>query len=294
MKVTAIPLGILGVLLVGAGFLFWPGQPSPAPDYPGEAMQTEGGSARAEESVTKELSLNRNTLIAAVGPEIFRRIEESFASEFPQKYAETLNDFVLSQEAIFKEHLKQGKPLPLDDFFYPKDLLSDSIPLGHREELEALNLFQMGHLRVLLNQQNDSFRLFSQIPQEVWLRFSIEKMESTPFRYSPDVLFAFLTGRLPTDRELRNKLGAVRDQALIQLGDLRQRRWVMERAVSRILELDYDLDYHAPGYDDAVKLALDQVGMAQSLQDEEDMIMHRYLNQIRYEAQLANPDIVVR
>lgn len=265
-----------------------------------DASTAEGDSIAAtndsllEEWQGSKNDLERSVISNGVSEDLLNRIRSDFAAIYPSRYAEGLDSFLQNQEERLSALVNLGEPLPLDRFLRSQQHLLGQVPLRHRDELESCNLFQMDHLQLLLTGQNRSFILFGNQSPEHWLQFPIEKLEKDPFQYPPDVIYAYLTGNPLSNPELIEKMADIRANTLLALADHHQRWWLADRIAEGILQLDYGLDNHTPGYDAAVKLALEQVGMAQSLQEEEDMIMHRYLNQIRYEAQLANPDIVVR
>lgn len=243
-------------------------------------------------SIGRETNSSNNE--DGVSEEVLARIRNEFAEIFPTLYTEYEAGFLVLEEQRLQATIDSESSLPLDKFFSGNGHLLGKVPLSSSEEFESLTIFQMEHCNNLLNAQNREFIRFSDIPTEHWQSFSMEKVGSAPFRYPPDVLYSYLSGETPASPNLISKLGDIRANALLALADVFQRRMLLNRTANNYLEVECGVDYHAPGFDEAVKLALDQVGMAQSLQDEEDMIMHRYLNQIRYEAQLANPDIVVR
>jgi len=229
-----------------------------------------------------------------VPEEILARIRSEFSDVFPSLFSEYMGDFLALEEERLQAHIDSEKNLPLDKFFLESGYLLDKIPLNSPEDFESLTIFQMEHCQNLLNSQNRAYIRFSTLPADLWQSFSLEKLEANSFRFPPDVLYSYLSGKTPESPSLIMKLGDIRSNTLLALADVFQRRMLLNRTARNYLEVECGLNYHTPGFDDAVKLALEQTGMAQSLQDEEDMIMHRYLNQIRYEAQLANPDIVVR
>lgn len=241
-----------------------------------------------------DIQPNRTVRDQRVPEATLDHIRSNFATLFPNRYADNLEAFLVNQEELINTCLESGEALPLDRFWNSRQQLLGVVPLRHQEEFESYSFFQMDHMQLLLTEQNRAYTWFEKRSSEHWLQYSMEKLESDPFRYPPDIIYAYLTGKELSGSALIERMADIRAQTLMALADHHQRWWLADKTTEGILHIDYELDYHAPGFDEAVKLALDQVGMAQSLQDEEDMIMHRYLNQIRYEAQLANPDIVVR